>query len=133
MNVVFDSNIFISATLTPGGKAEQAIQHIIEGRDHLLLSKDMIVEILDVLAQKFSRDQEELARVAVYLSELGELVKPVRRLKVLNDNPDNRILECAVEGHAGRIVTGDQVMLELGQYKGIQIVSLREYLENRES
>ncbi len=131
MNVVFDSNILISAILTPGGKAEQAVQQLIDGQDQLLLSKDIILEVLDVLAQKFSRDQEELARVAVYLSELGELVKPGRRLKILADEPDNRILECAVSGDAERIVTGDQKMLELREFRGIQIVSLREYLEDR--
>jgi len=132
VNVVFDSNIFISAILTPGGKAEQAIQHIIQGKDQLLLSKDIVLETLDVLAKKFSRDQEELARVAVYLSELGELVKPTRRLHLLADESDNRILECAITGGAKRIVTGDQEMLGFGELKGILIVTLRENLEGRE-
>ncbi len=69
------------------------------------------------------------ARVAVYLSELAEVVAPRRRLKVLRDEPDNRILECAVTGKVDVIVTGDQAMLQLAKYRGIRILSLKDFLE----
>jgi predicted nucleic acid-binding protein len=48
---------------------------------------------------------------------------------VLRDEPDNRILECADFGKADVIVTGDKEMLRQKEFKGIKIVSLREYLE----
>jgi hypothetical protein len=51
---------------------------------------------LHVLARKFSKGPEELARTAIFLSELTELVVPRKKLAVLDDEPDNRILECAV-------------------------------------
>jgi predicted nucleic acid-binding protein len=82
-----------------------------------------------VLARKFARDAEELARVAVFLGSLGTMVKPGRRLRVLADGPDNRILECAVTGGAGAIVTGDRAMLALREYRGVRILGLRTYLE----
>lgn len=44
--------------------------------DRLLLSKPILDELLGVLARKFSRDREELARVAVWLEELAEWVRP---------------------------------------------------------
>jgi predicted nucleic acid-binding protein len=55
-------------------------------------------------------------------------VNPSRRLTVFRDEPDNRILECAVEGKADVIVTGDKAMLALGEYQGIRLISLAEYL-----
>ena len=67
---------------------------------NLCISKEIIHEVLGVLAQKFSKGSEELSRTAVFLSELGELVVPREKLAVLDDEPDNRILECAVNGHA---------------------------------
>ena len=66
--------------------------------------------------------------MAVYLSELAEIVTPRRRLKVLRDEPDNRILECAVAGKADVVVTGDQAMLRLGSYRRIRILSLKDFL-----
>ena len=113
----------------PGGRAEEALQRILEERDELLLSKAILDELLGVLARKFARDAEELARVAVFLGELATMVKPTRRLRVLEDAPDNRILECAAAAGADRIVTGDRALLALGEYAGTRILSLREYLD----
>lgn len=131
MKVVFDTNIFISAFVIPGSQAEKAVLRIIEGRDVLFLSKGILDELLTVLSTKFSRDKEEISRVAVILSEMAEWVVPSERIKVLNDEPDNRILECAVSGNADVIVTGDKELLGLRGYEKIKIISLREYLEKQ--
>jgi uncharacterized protein len=129
VKVVFDTNIFISAFVIHGSLAEKAILKIIEEKDSLLISTDIIKEVLSVLSSKFGRDREELSHVAVTLSELAELVKPARHLKILKDEPDNRILECAMYGGADLLVTGDKEILQLREYKGVKIISLREYLE----
>ena len=104
---------------------------IISGKDELLISKPIIQELLDVLATKFSHDREQLAHLAVFLSELGESVRPRRTLRVLSDEADNRILECAKAGNADAIVTGDQAMLKLGEYENIRLMTLRDYLQLR--
>lgn len=131
MRVVFDSNVLIAALLFPEGRAAAAVENILDGRDDLVLSPPILREVLSVLARKFSRDREELSRVAVVLGEMGEIVEPSRRLAVFRDEPDNRILECAVEGMADAIVTGDKAMLALREYQGIRLVSLADYLDRR--
>jgi len=128
MKVVFDTNIFISAFVIPGSQAEKAVLRIVEGRDVLLLSKGILDELLTVLSTKFSRDKEEISRVAVILSEIGEWVVSSEKIKVLNDDPDNRILGCAVSGNADVIVTGDKKLLRLRGYEETKIISLKEYL-----
>jgi putative PIN family toxin of toxin-antitoxin system len=130
VRVVFDSNILISALVFPGKQAEKALLRIIQGRDRLLLSQAIVDELLDVLARKFARDREELARTAVFMADLGEIVRPKRRLHVLRDEADNRILECAVSGQAAAIVTGDHDMLDLQIFESVAILSLRAYLES---
>jgi putative PIN family toxin of toxin-antitoxin system len=117
MKVVFDTNIFISALIIPGSQAEKAILKIIEGDDILLISKEIIDEVLSVLSSKFSRDREELSHVAVVLSELGKIVSLTKKVKIFRDEPDNRILECALSSYADVIVTGDKDMLRLGCIK----------------
>jgi uncharacterized protein len=128
VKVVFDTSILVSALVFPGGRGEAALLRVAEERDRLLLSRAILDELLGVLARKFARDTEELARVALLLSELSIPVKPRRRLRVVKDDPDNRILECAVAGSADAIVTGDADLLELREYQGIRIISLRAYL-----
>jgi putative PIN family toxin of toxin-antitoxin system len=105
------------------------VHHVVQGTDHLLVSKPIIQEVLEVLSRKFSRDREELARVAVFLADIGELVEATHRANALTDEPDNRILECAVSGKAEAIVTGDRAMLRLARYKDISIITLRAFLE----
>jgi putative PIN family toxin of toxin-antitoxin system len=128
MRVVFDTNLFISALVFPGGRADEALQRILSGEDTLLLSPTNIGEALAVLAGKFGRDVEELSRVAVLLAEAAEVVTPRKRLTILADEPDNRILECAMAGKADRIVTGDKAMLLLKSFQGIALLSLDTHL-----
>ena len=129
MRVVFGSNICISALTLPGGRADAGLNAAIEGRIVLLLSEPLLGEILGVLGRKFSVDPEELARTALFLSELTEHVVPRRRVAALADEPDTRVLECADAGRAKFIVTGDRELLSLGQFEGIEIVSLRQFLD----
>jgi putative PIN family toxin of toxin-antitoxin system len=128
VKVVFDTNILVSALVFPGGRGEEALRRIVEEQDQLLISKAIVDELLGVLGRKFSRNREELAHVAVYLSDLAITVSPRRRLRVVKDEPDNRILECALTGRADAIVTGDQALLDVRLYRGVRIIALREYL-----
>jgi putative PIN family toxin of toxin-antitoxin system len=131
VRAVFDTNIYVSAFAIPGGRAEAALLKAVEGEVRLVISRPIIRELLDVLARRFGRDAEELARVALFLAELAEVVQPRRKIEMLSDDADNRILECAIAGRADVIVTGDQAMLELGEYQGVRIVTLREFLGAR--
>ena len=128
MKVVFDTSVLVSALVFPGGRGEQALQRVLEEQDRLFMSRAILDELLGVLARKFARDAEALSRMAVFLGEIATLVKPTRRLQVLRDAPDNRILECAVAAGADAIVTGDREMLALGEHAGVRILSLAEYL-----
>lgn len=130
MKVVFDTNIYVSAFVLPGSKAEKAILKILDGEDTLVISKEIIDETLTVLSGKFKQDREAISRTAIFLSDIAELVTPSKKIKILKDDPDNRIIECAVAGKASVIVTGDKRMLEMGSYQGISIISLKEFLES---
>ncbi len=129
MRVVFDTNIYVAAFVFPSGQAAMAFDRILEGEDTLILSQEILAELLTTLAKKFSRDAEALSQVAVVLTELAEVVTPRRRLGVLPDEADNRILECAEAGTADCIVTGDKAMLKLDAYEHVRIISLRQYLD----
>ncbi|HSW82376.1 MAG TPA: putative toxin-antitoxin system toxin component, PIN family [Usitatibacter sp.] len=129
MKVVFDSNVYVSAFAIPGGVAQQALEAAMEGAFELALSRPILAEVLGVLARKFARDPDEVSRAALLLSSLAEFVAPSRRVQVLADEPDNRVLECASAAGADVIVTGDRQMLALGTWEEIEILSLRQFVD----
>ena len=129
MKVVLDTNVLVSALAIPGGKGDEALGRILTGGHELLLSKPILDELLGVMARKFSRDVEELARLAVFLADMATFVKPRIRLRLAADEPDNRILECAVAGGADVVVSGDKALLSLGRVENVRILSVKEFLE----
>ena len=47
---------------------------------------------------------------------------------VLPDPTDNIFLECALDGGASSIISGNRHLLDIEVYKGIEIVSAKEFL-----
>jgi len=86
-------------------------------------------EIERVLVKKFNLTTEV---VVEYLSEIltfSDLVVPTMRINEITEDPsDNRILETAVEGMADYIISGDQHLLNLKQYRNIFIIRTSEIL-----
>jgi predicted nucleic acid-binding protein len=57
------------------------------------------------------------------------LAAPAQTLDVVKeDEPDNRILECAVQAASEFIVTADKDLLRLGSYAGTRIVTAADFL-----
>lgn len=129
MKVVFDTNVYVSALTLPKGTAAAALDSVVAGEHDLFISRPILDELLCVLARKFARDREELARVALFLSELAVVVRPRRRLQVLKDEQDNRVLECGLAGKVDVVVTGDKQVLELGSHAVLRILTIRKFLE----
>jgi hypothetical protein len=128
VRAVFDPNVLVAALVFPGGKADQALARVMADPDRLLVSTPILLEVLAVLSRTFSRDREELARVAVWLADLGERIEASQPGDVRSDKPDHRILECAVSGRADAIVTGEQAMLRRGRFGDVSLIPLRDFL-----
>ena len=56
------------------------------------------------------------------------MVEIVDAVQASRDAADDRVLEVAVNGRATTIVTGDRDLLVLHPFRGIVIVTPREYL-----
>ena len=65
-----------------------------------------------------------------WMGRNARLVAPTQTLNILADEPDNRILECALAADADFIVTGDHAMLALRRVGDTRIVSLSDYLDS---
>lgn len=129
MRVVFDTNIYVSAFGIPGGHAEEAYLHAINGRFELFASIAILTETANVLRNKFSWSSDKLERLLTNISLVATVLKLQAHIHVLDDDPDNRILECASEAQADLIVTGDRHLVSLGRFDETRIMRLAEFLE----
>ena len=126
---VFDTNIYISALITKGGRAEEAWLLAVEGRVEVYTSAAILTETAGKLREKFHWEDEWIKKAVRHIAVVARVVKPGFRLAILKDRPDNRILECARHAGAEVIVTGDRHLLSITSFEGIRIVTLADFLE----
>ncbi|MDA8301781.1 MAG: hypothetical protein M0005_09600, partial [Actinomycetota bacterium] len=60
---------------------------------------------------------------------IADVVEPTSTLAAVADEPDNRVLEAAVEAGVDAVVTGDAELLALGEFQGIPVMSATKFLE----
>jgi predicted nucleic acid-binding protein len=83
---------------------------------------------------KFAVSADDAAFVRSRLESLAQVVEPRDALGVIDDDPDDdRVLECAVEGRADMIVSGDRHLLKLAKYQGVPIVTVRQFMDSTEA
>ncbi len=128
IKAVFDTNVYISALIFSGSKAEEAYIHAIEGDIELYTSVSILTETAKKLREKFSWNDHNITAALKHISKVATVLKPRIKLNILKDNPDNRILECAKEVNAHLIVTGDRHLLELKEFEGTGITNIAGFL-----
>lgn len=128
MKVVFDTNIYISAFVIPGGNAEKAYIHAIDGDFELCTSVAILTELARKLDEKFGWEKQKIAQLITSISNLATVFKITPWLQVISDDPDNRILECALKAAADFVVTGDKHLLKLRSYKHLEIIGLSTFI-----
>ena len=127
VRVVFDTNVYVSA-VRYGGKPAKIVDRAINGDFQLLTSLPLKAELGRVLREKFSYTPQEVSETATSLWKNAEWIVPRRRLNLCPDEPDNRVLECAMDGHADFIVTGDRDLLNLPAIDGLAILTPAAFL-----
>lgn len=130
IRVVADTNIYISAILF-GGKPEEIRKLARQGTIELLVSETILAEITGVLKRKFGWSDWQISEVIKDIRSITTLITPVSALSVIKeDEPDNRVLECAAEGKAQYIVTGDKHHLQpLKAFRRTTILNPTQFLE----
>ena len=129
MKVVFDTNIFISAFVIPGGKAEAAYSHALRKDFTLYSSVAILTETAQKLREKFGWQQDKIASLLKAIAKVAIVIKTEPHLHLLADEPDNRVLECAEAVGADFIVTGDKHLLFLKHFQNSNVVRLADFLK----
>jgi putative PIN family toxin of toxin-antitoxin system len=128
VRVVLDTNVIVSALLF-GGYPERVFLAGLRGEIQLLTSRALLQELESVLHKKFKLNMSLVKDTMDLLKTMVEVVETTSQIKVIAlPDDDNRVLECAVDGHAEFIVTGDtKHILPLKKYQGIKVLRPSEF------
>jgi putative PIN family toxin of toxin-antitoxin system len=134
MRVVIDTNVTASRYISPQGAPAEVFglweQQVFE----LLVSEAILAEYervlqYDKIRSRHRMSDDRIRQVIDDFREVAILVTPAETLNVIPEDPtDNRFLECAVAGGAQYIISGDRHLRDLGDYRGIQILTPRALL-----
>lgn len=127
---VFDTNILVSAWFWEGNESK-LIESVEEGFIHGHSSKQLIEELFRTLRYpKFNLSQDEVESIGSYYLLIFKIVSPKQAINIILEDPsDNMVLECALEAEADYIVSGDHHLLNVGEFRGVKIVTAAELLK----
>jgi len=131
MKIVLDTNVFIYGIFFSGPPA-QILKAWKEQKIQIVLSKEILDEYQRVageLSAKFpSVDIEPIIEL---LTIYGEVVETAGiSVTVCEDPDDNMFLECAIASNSKIIISGDNHLLKISGYQGIDVLKPREFIDN---
>ncbi len=130
MKIVLDTNVLVSALLSPNGPPASVLQLILSGRVVICFDARILSEYREVLGgAKFDFDLRLTEDVLEFLKTEGILVVSVPLDLALPDAADAMFIEVGVAGAADHFVTGNLKHFPASQRQGLSVVSPREFIE----
>jgi len=135
LKVVLDTNVLVSALLF-GGEPGQLVSLWEKGRAVPLVSKEVLLEYIRVLGYpKFSLSAEDImALIEEQFLPFAEMVAAPKTPPIIMEDPgDDKFLALAEAGPASFLISGDIHLLALERYRGVEILSPRNFVARLES
>ncbi|MDS1345189.1 putative toxin-antitoxin system toxin component, PIN family [Planktothrix agardhii] len=128
--IVFDTNILISAVLSSTSKPFQCTALAKRGQVKSITCQDILDEFYEKLVVKFEYESERAEALVQEVLQYSKIIEISNQLKIIDADPDDdMVLECAVNGNATYIVTGDKHLLSLNDYQNIKIMKAADFLD----
>ena len=121
MRVVFDTNVIVSAFIARGASFE-VFEHCLSSHQNFI-SPHIRKEAESVLSEKFSFPSTGVEEVLSYLDNHLESLEtsPIEE-SICRDPSDDPVLACAEAAKADCLITGDEDLLVLEEFKGTRII-----------
>jgi putative PIN family toxin of toxin-antitoxin system len=126
VRVLLDTNVLIAAFVSHG-ICHDLLEHCF--RHHqLVATQALISEFQETLSGKFRFSSSEVREALDLVRTMAEIVEATPlRARVCRDPDDDQVLEAALGGQVKCIVTGDQDLLIIKEYRGVRILSPSEF------
>jgi putative PIN family toxin of toxin-antitoxin system len=140
--IVIDTNILVSAILTPEGNPAKILKLVLEGKLNLIISPAILEETRQVF--NYPKLVKLLEKNKITPAEVGGFLNKMSKIAVITpgqldvdaipeDPADNKIIACALEGDADFIISGDHHLTDLKIFQGIKIVDPATFLKISQS
>lgn len=139
VSAVIDTNIWVSSLLNPFGFPAKLRKSFEDGVFLTVISEPMLAELADVLSRprikgKYGITDADIEELLILIEERSEHVMLSDGVNICRDKDDNLVIETAIKGKAGYLVTRDddikfdeKVSSFLSQY-GVTVVSIAKFL-----
>jgi len=128
--VVLDTNIIVSALITPFGSASRILDMVIIGDLKLLYDDRILTEYCEVLSRKkFGFAENDVNTLLEYIETEGLRITPSVCTENIPDKDDLPFLEVALSGKADALVTGNKRHFKVKSSKKLKILSPDELLQ----
>jgi putative PIN family toxin of toxin-antitoxin system len=129
--VVLDTNILLSALLSPLSNPSKCLKIAKIGIIQSVSCQEIIDEFQEKLTSKFKYSTSESQKIINDFLDYSTIVKITNKLDIVEKDPDdNKIIECAIIGRATHIITGDKKhLLPMEKYQQILIVNATNFLQ----
>ncbi len=129
MRLVFDTNVLISAILSPNSIPAKVLDW---GEDNgiILYSSDTLEELLSVLTRpKFAKylDSSDLEKLSIRIKATWSFVPIILSVSLCRDNKDDKFIELALNGKASHLISGDADLLVLNPIQDIRVINPRTF------
>lgn len=129
MKIVLDTNIIISSQLDAKSAAAIILLLVFNGKLELLASQEILKEYEDVLQKtKFDFSSKKANRLISKIKRNSTLIKTRSKFDKIADEADNRFIECAYDGGADFLVTGNSKHFCFESFRGIKIIDPSEFI-----
>jgi len=128
--IVLDTNIIVSALITPFGNAAKILDMVISRDLNLLYDDRILSEYREVLLRKkFGFAENDVDILLEYIETEGLRITSTISNEPLLDKDDIPFLEVAMSGKADALVTGNKRHFKVKSVKDLKILSPEEFLK----
>ena len=130
MKIVLDTNVLVSAILSPNGPPAAVLRALLTERVRLCFDERIVSEYRDVLTRgKFSFDRDLVDELISFLEAAGSPTLAAPLPIALLDSGNQMFIEVAVASQADFLVTGNLKHFPDEATESVSVLSPREFLD----
>ena len=131
MRIVLDTNCLIQS-VPSRSRYHEVWQSLVDGRNTLCVSNEIIMEYLEILQRLTNHDTAEAIIKTIINSRFVEFITPYYNFELIQQDPDdNKFVDCAITANARYVVTNDHHfdVLKSINYPPIDVINLEDFMK----
>ena len=126
MKIILDTNIIVSALLSPHGLPAKILNLVLNGNAKIIYDNSILSEYIDVLGRKYLKLNHENVNILLdFIEKNGEYKIAIPQNKTFVDEDDKKFYELFKSGDVNYLITGNKKHFPQG--KGI--VTAKEFID----